>query len=116
MLKYREAGAEAFGVGTSISNAPVVDFAMDIVEIDGKPVAKRGKLGGKKQVWRCENCMVDVVKPYNDTMPKCPKCGGKTQPLLKPLIKNGEIVAELPEPKKIREYVLTQLEKMTLEQ
>jgi len=116
VLKYKEAGAEAFGVGTSISNAPVVDFAMDIVEIDGRPVAKRGKLGGKKQVWRCENCMVDVVKPYNDTMPKCPKCGGKTQPLLKPLIKNGEIVAELPEPKKIREYVLTQLEKMTLEQ
>jgi len=114
VLKYKEAGAEAFGVGTSISNAPVVDFAMDIVEVDGRPAAKRGKLGGKKQVWRCTKCLVDVVKPYNAQPPKCPKCGGEMEPLLKPLIKNGEIVAELPKPKEIREYVLSQLEKVTL--
>ena len=114
VLKYKEAGAEAFGVGTSISNAPVVDFAMDIVEVDGRPAAKRGKLGGKKQVWRCTKCPVDVVKPYNAQPPKCPKCGGEMEPLLKPLIKNGEIVAELPKPREIREYVLSQLEKVTL--
>ncbi len=114
VLKYKEAGAEAFGVGTSISNAPVVDFAMDIVEVDGRPAAKRGKLGGKKQVWRCTKCLVDVVKPYNAQPPKCPKCGGEMEPLLKPLIKNGEIVAELPKPREIREYVLSQLEKVTL--
>ena len=114
VLKYKEAGAEAFGVGTSISNAPVVDFAMDIVEVDGRPAAKRGKLGGKKQVWRCTKCLVDVVKPYNAQPPKCPKCGGEMEPLLKPLIKNGQIVAELPKPREIREYVLSQLEKVTL--
>ncbi|UCB61508.1 MAG: nicotinate phosphoribosyltransferase, partial [Candidatus Bathyarchaeota archaeon] len=57
-----EAGVEAFGVGTAISNAPTVDFAMDIVEMKGKPVAKRGKLSGKKQVWRCPHCLTDVVQ------------------------------------------------------
>jgi nicotinic acid phosphoribosyltransferase len=29
---------DGFGVGTSISNSPVIDFSMDIVEIDGKPI------------------------------------------------------------------------------
>ena len=108
-----EAGAEAFGVGTAISNAPTVDFAMDIVEMKGKPVAKRGKLSGKKQVWRCPQCLTDVVKLFDLPMPKCPKCGSKTEPMLKPLIRNGKIVAKLPRPKAIRKYVLRQLERLT---
>jgi len=45
--------ADAYGVGTAISNAPVLNFAMDIVEVDGRPVAKRGKMSGRKEVFRC---------------------------------------------------------------
>lgn len=110
----REAGADGFGVGTWISNAPVVDFAMDIVEMKGRPVAKRGKLGGKKQVWRCPQCLTDTVLPSKETQPKCPSCGGKTQPMLKPLIKEGKVVAKLPKPQEIRQYVLKQLEKLQI--
>ena len=109
-----EAGADAFGVGTYVSNAPTIDFAMDIVEIDGKICAKRGKLGGRKEVWRCVECLTDVVLPFDKPQPNCPKCGGKMEPMLKPLIKNGKIVAKLPSPKEIREYVLKQLEKVEL--
>ena len=109
-----EAGADAFGVGTYVSNAPTIDFAMDIVEIDGKICAKRGKLGGRKEVWRCVECLTDVVLPFGKPQPNCPKCGGKMEPMLKPLIKNGKIVAKLPSPKEIREYVLKQLEKVEL--
>jgi len=109
-----EAGAEAFGVGTSVSNAPTIDFAMDIVEIEGKPVAKRGKLGGKKQVWRCPECLVDTVLPFTAPKPNCPKCEGETQPMLKPLVKDGKIVAKLPKPQEFRQYVLEQLEKLSL--
>jgi len=109
-----EAGADAFGVGTYVSNAPTIDFAMDIVEIDGKICAKRGKLGGRKEVWRCVECLTDVVLPFDKPQPNCPKCGGKMEPMLKPLIKNGKIVAKLPSPKEIREYVLKQLEKVDL--
>jgi len=109
-----EAGAEAFGVGTSVSNAPTIDFAMDIVEIEGKPTAKRGKLGGKKQVWRCPECLVDTVLPFTTPKPNCPKCEGETQPMLKPLIKGGKIVAKLPKPYEIRKYVLRQLEGLSL--
>jgi len=109
-----EAGADAFGVGTSVSNAPTVDFAMDIVEMDGRPCAKRGKMGGRKQVWRCQRCLADVVLPFDKPRPKCPHCGGNTEPMLKPLIRNGEIVAELPKPREIREYVLEQISRLQL--
>ena len=104
-----EAGADAFGVGTWVSGAPTLDFAMDIVELEGKPVAKRGKLGGAKQVWRCSSCMSDTVTPLKAEQPRCSVCGGETTPMLKPLIRGGELVAELPTPKSIRSYVLEQL-------
>jgi nicotinate phosphoribosyltransferase len=108
-----EAGADAFGVGTWVSGAPTADFAMDIVEVEGRPAAKRGKLGGKKQVFRCKECLMDSVKPYSSEPPICQYCGGKTEPMLKLLIKNGEIVADLPSPKDIREYVLEQLRRLS---
>lgn len=106
------AGADAFGVGTAVSNAPTIDFAMDIVELEGKLSAKRGKLGGKKQVWRCSQCLSDTVLPFESPQPNCHSCGGKTQPMLKPLIKSGKIVAELPKPRAIRSYVLNQIKKL----
>jgi nicotinate phosphoribosyltransferase len=109
-----EAGAEAFGVGTAVSNAPVVDFAMDIIGLEGRLVAKRGKLGGKKQVWRCPECLVDTVLPFDSPKPECPECGGETEPMLKPLIEGGKIVAELPEPREIRGYVLEQIKKLSI--
>lgn len=109
-----EASAEAFGVGTSVSNAPTIDFAMDIIELEGKLVAKRGKLGGKKQVWRCLKCLVDTVQLFKSPQPNCPECGGKTQPMLKPLIEKGKIVAKLPKPSEIRQYVLDQIEKLSI--
>ena len=110
-----DAGADAFGIGTAVSNAPTIDFAMDIVEVEGKLSAKRGKLGGKKQVWRCPKCLIDTVLPHSAEQPKCPQCKGKTQPMLRPLVKNGKIIAKLPKPSEIRRYVLEQVAKMSLE-
>jgi len=108
------AGADAFGVGTAISNAPTIDFAMDITEVEGKPAAKRGKLSEKKQVWRCPKCLVDSVLPFTSPKPKCPVCSGATMPMLKPLIKDGRIAARLPKPREIRAYTLEQLQKISL--
>lgn len=107
-----EAGADGFGVGTWVSCAPPVDFALDIVEVEGVPSAKRGKLGGRKQVWRCPGCMVDVVRPWGEEAPVCPVCGGETEAMLRPLVKGGVIVGDLPEPRRIRELVLEQISKL----
>lgn len=41
-----EAGADAFGVGSYISSAPPIDMTMDLKEVDGKPMAKRGRIPG----------------------------------------------------------------------
>ena len=98
-----EAGADGFGVGTSVSNADTIDFAMDIVEIEGKPVAKRGKFGGRKKVFRREEdgeYMYEVV-PFNEQ--------AKGEEMLKPILMNGELVYRLPEVDSIRSYVLNQL-------
>ena len=44
-----DAGVDAFGVGSYISAAPPIDMTMDIKEVNGKPVAKRGRLPGLTQ-------------------------------------------------------------------
>ena len=41
-----EAGADSFGVGSYISGAPAIDMTMDIKEVAGTPVAKRGRIPG----------------------------------------------------------------------
>ncbi len=112
--RLSDAGADGFGVGTSVSNAPTIDFALDIVEANGKPVAKRGKLGGRKVVWRCDDHLVDTVRPADSPTPGCPKCGKKTTPLLRPLIDKGRLAKPLPSAEKIRDKVLKQLSKLTL--
>ncbi|UCE96441.1 MAG: nicotinate phosphoribosyltransferase [Candidatus Bathyarchaeota archaeon] len=110
-----KAGADAFGVGTYVCNSPAINFALDIVQIKGKLCAKRGKLGGKKEVWRCQECLTDIVLPYYKPQPKCPKCRSRTERMLKPTIKKGKIVAKLPKPKEIRRFVMKQLDKLPLD-
>ncbi len=46
MQELAAAGADAFGVGSYISGAPAIDMTMDIKEVNGKPVAKRGRIPG----------------------------------------------------------------------
>ncbi|NLL43937.1 MAG: nicotinate phosphoribosyltransferase [Firmicutes bacterium] len=41
-----EAGADAFGVGSYISGASAIDMTMDIKEVNGQAVAKRGRIPG----------------------------------------------------------------------
>lgn len=45
---FRAAGApvDAFGVGSAISAAAPIDFTADIKQVEGRPVAKRGRIPG----------------------------------------------------------------------
>jgi nicotinate phosphoribosyltransferase len=114
--RYAKAGADGFGVGSAVSSAPAVDFAMDIVEIEGRPVAKRGKLSWKKHVWRCEKCLSTRVTRKNaDDQPLCPEGHGKMKLLSEKLLQNGALTGgALPKPVRIRDYVLDQLEHVEL--
>ncbi|MEF8783409.1 MAG: nicotinate phosphoribosyltransferase [Haloarculaceae archaeon] len=79
--------ADGFGVGSYVSNADPVDFALDIVELEGEPAAKRGKLGGKKQAYRTPDGAHHVGLADREG----PEGGDS---LLVPLVRDGEIVRE----------------------
>lgn len=100
---------DAFGVGTSIAMPPSVDISADIVEVfeDGawRPVTKRGKLPGAKQVYRKRPGLNDVVT----LLEKPGDIPDGYTPLLRKYIDNGELVESLPDINSIRNYVLEQL-------
>ncbi len=104
---------DAYGIGTSISNAPVVDFAMDIMEVDGKPLAKRGKWSGSKRVLRCPKCNSSRIVPNDNQKHKC-ECGGKFSDILSPFADNRKIVRKLVPAKEIRSFVLEQVKGLEL--
>jgi nicotinate phosphoribosyltransferase len=108
ILRYNPL-ADGYGVGTAISNAPVVDFSLDIVEIDGEPVAKRGKMSGSKQVYRCPRCLDSVILPLKSNPPQCP-CGTAREPILASLSHRGELGKKAAHAVSVRDYVLAQLE------
>ena len=93
---------DGFGVGTSISNAPVVDFSMDIVEIDGQPVSKRGVKSGAKDLFRCTGCRKDLILPAGATPPPC-SCNRPWKRLL------NDLEPESPPAVDIRNHVLQEL-------
>jgi nicotinate phosphoribosyltransferase len=99
---------DGYGVGTSIANAPVLSFALDIMEIEGQPMAKRGKRSGAKQVWRVPGTVDNVVLPAGKPAPVGAD-GRPAEALLKPLIARGKVVRDLPPPRTLREYVLEQM-------
>ncbi|MFB6309141.1 MAG: nicotinate phosphoribosyltransferase [Haloarculaceae archaeon] len=78
--------ADGFGVGGYVSNADPVDFSLDIVEREGDPAAKRGKLTGKKAVYRTPDGGHHVALADSD--------GPDGESLLEPLVRDGEIVRE----------------------
>ena len=99
---------DGYGVGTSIANAPVLSFALDIMEIEGQPMAKRGKRSGAKQVWRVPGTIDNIVLAAGKPAPVGAD-GRKAESLLKPLVVGGKIVRDLPPPRTLREYVLEQM-------
>jgi nicotinate phosphoribosyltransferase len=83
-----------FGVGTGVANAQCIDFALDIIEKEGEPCAKRGKRGGKKQVYRRKGVIEegkDVIRLAKEEAPP-----EDMEPLLKPMILEGKIVEDFP--------------------
>ena len=102
---------DAYGVGTSIANAPVVSFALDITEIEGRPSAKRGKWSGAKDLFRRRGSLETLVLPAGTK----PAGGGPWDPLLKPLVAAGRVVRDLPPPRTIRDFVLEQLAPVSLD-
>ena len=100
--------ADAFGVGTRISGAPVLDYALDIVEVEGKKISKRGKESGAKKLLRCPSCHRDRVVLLEAAEELC-QCGSPMINLMRPVMQAGKIVENFPPAEEIRRNVLEQL-------
>ncbi|QSG04676.1 nicotinate phosphoribosyltransferase [Halapricum desulfuricans] len=86
-LRHLRDVADGFGIGGYVSNADPIDFALDIVEIDGEAISKRGKLAGVKDVYRTPDgghhvALADQPGPVDGDS------------LMEPLVRDGEIVRE----------------------
>jgi nicotinate phosphoribosyltransferase len=100
-----------YGVGTSVSDAPSIDFNMKVVEVEGKdgkmlPKAKRGDISGAKALYREEGSMTDHLLPRSFRQP--PGC----RPLLTPLIRGGKIVRRFLTIDEIRSELVRKLKKL----
>ncbi len=101
--------AHGYGIGTAISNAPVIDFAMDIVELDGKPLAKRGKWSGSKSVLACDRCGIRKIVPYTAKGAGTCACGGVFADILISVLDHETLLVELDAPATIRKKAMEAL-------
>ncbi len=104
---------DAYGVGTSLSSAAVIDFSMDIMEINGKPHAKRSKWSGSKRVLRCRKCTSPLIVPNNRKRHKC-TCSGTYSDILMPFTENKKNYQKLLPAKDIRSFVLKQTKQLEI--
>jgi nicotinate phosphoribosyltransferase len=97
---------DGFGVGTAVAYPPSIDFSAKIVEVRerGKTYlrAKRGGLGGRKDVHRSKG-FKDTVVLHGTAPPR----GSKL--MQKQIIKSGELVADFQSIDSIRQRVIREL-------
>ncbi len=102
---------DAFGVGTTISFPKSIDISADIVEVleenAWKPIAKRGKLPGAKQLLRKRPGLNDKICLLNTCVPE-----KGYNPLIVKILDNGKPTTSLPSLEEIHSYVLEQLNEL----
>ena len=89
IAELKLAGAELFGVGTSIASAKPVDFAMDIVQVENVPISKKGKYSGSKDVLKCPECGRVKVLPIGVRL----ECHGSMKSVLNEMIHDGKRIS-----------------------
>src|SRR5215211_7858709 len=62
-MLYLNPVVDAYGVGGEIASAPMIDYSLDIVEVNGEDRSKRGKRGGKKRLLALEDGTRRVMPP-----------------------------------------------------
>ncbi|MEM0135164.1 MAG: nicotinate phosphoribosyltransferase [Thermoplasmatales archaeon] len=102
----KKAGASGFGIGTAISSAAAVDFAMDIVNIEGRDKTKKGKFSGNKKVFRCKKCHSYLVS--TKAKEKCPNDGSQMEEMYQKIVDKGKVVYK-EDLEGTRKFVLDQL-------
>jgi nicotinate phosphoribosyltransferase len=90
---------DAYGVGGAIADAPMIDYSLDIVEVNGEDRSKRGKRGGRKRLLEMKEGSRRVL-PANAPVPQ------DAREVLQPL---EALYSPPPSAWEIRDRVLDQL-------
>jgi nicotinate phosphoribosyltransferase len=96
------APVDAYGAGTAVvtgSGAPTAGLVYKLVEVDGRPVAKRSEhkasQGGRKSAYRTHKATGTALEEVVLAGPP-PELGEHDRALQIPLVRGGERVADLP--------------------
>ncbi|WP_441343111.1 nicotinate phosphoribosyltransferase [Nocardia sp.] len=114
IASLRAEPVDVYGVGTALvtgSGAPTAGMVYKLVEVDGVPVAKRSShkesRGGTKKavrlVRRTGTLVEEIVYPASGQRPE--PNGYEVRDLQTPLVRKGEVLAELPTLQDSRELV-----------
>jgi nicotinate phosphoribosyltransferase len=90
---------DAYGVGGAIADAPMIDYSLDIVEVNGEDRSKRGKRGGRKRLLELKDGR-RVILPETTPVPE-----GATDVL----ISLRELYSSPPDIGALRQRVIDQL-------
>jgi nicotinate phosphoribosyltransferase len=94
---------DAYGVGGAIADAPMIDYSLDLVEVNGEDRSKRGKRGGRKR-------LLDLPDGTRATVPASSPTPDGARDVLVPL---REMYSPPPATDTLRQRVLDQLESGT---
>jgi nicotinate phosphoribosyltransferase len=111
MAALAAAPVDVYGAGTAVvtgSGAPTANLVYKLVEVDGRPVAKRSEhkasVGGRKTALRAHKPTGTATEEIVISAP-APEPGEGERPVQRPLLRGGEPVANLPTLAESREHL-----------
>jgi nicotinate phosphoribosyltransferase len=112
IASLRAEPVDSYGVGTSVvtgSGAPTAGMVYKLVEVDGRPVAKRSaskeSRGGQKSALRRYKPTGTAIEEVVHDADAPPQLGDHDRVLPIPLIRGGERLADLPTLEQSREHL-----------
>jgi len=107
--------ADSYGIGTTISNAPVVVLFYGYNRNRWSSCRqKEGRCQVLSGIFRCKELFTKTrVSAANERPERC-SCGGVEEEILVPFTSKGHLLQAMPKAFQIRDYVLEQLSKVEL--
>ena len=101
--------ADSYGIASAIATAPAVAFDLDLVEVDGRPRSRRGKLSGRKHLWVCPECGNRGIAPWAARLGHCPRCGHRVRSLPETWMADGKRRRGSPSADDVRQHCLSEV-------
>jgi nicotinate phosphoribosyltransferase len=71
LIQSTKSYVSSYGVGLNAMMGPLLDFAVQVVGVEGVPKSKIGVQPGKKNVLYCDRCASRVTVPFSESRTCC---------------------------------------------